>query len=285
MTGGVASSLYRGSVIHRRLRPRAHYLRYAMFYLLLDLDELPVLAKSLRLLGVERAAPLSFRAADHGDGGGDLRSWVADQLHTTGLHFDLAAVWLLTLPRIFGYVFNPISIYYCYDPVGDLRATIYEVNNTFGGRHAYVLPVATGADIIQQSCAKKLYVSPFNDVSGGYQFKLLRPGAKLALTIDQSDDDGPLLQASFAGRRSVLTDRQLLGVLLAYPFLTLKVIAGIHWEALKIWAKGVPLHKRPGSTDNPLRDGVGAGATRHVDWGIDRAELKAGARTGPETTA
>lgn len=272
------SAIYRGSVMHRRLRPKAHYLRYSMFYLLLDLDELAQLAGRLRLLGIEKAAPLSFHAADHGDGSGDLIGWVKDQLVRGGQYFDLGTIRLLTLPRMFGFVFNPISIYYCHDREGSLRATLYEVNNTFGGRHAYVLPVMPGAEVIRQSCAKKLYVSPFNDVSGSYRFAVLPPGEKVALSIDQSDAEGRLLQAAFVGRRVALSDAALLSLMVIYPLLTLKVVAGIHWEALKLWWKGVPLHKRPASTDNPHRGDTATG----VDRGDEnvRSDSEHGFRTG-----
>lgn len=246
----IRSAIYCGTVMHRRVRPKAHRLRYGVFYLLLDLDELPEL--DLRLLGVERAAPFSFRARDHGDGSGKLKRWVSNGLRAAKIHSELGRVTLMTFPRVFGFVFNPISVYFCYDPGGVLMATLYEVNNTFGGRHTYVLeakPDPSGT--VRQSCAKRLYVSPFNDVSGDYRFAVRPPATKVALSIDQHDAEGHLLQAAFAGRRHELNDLGLLRVMLVYPLLTLKVVAGIHWEALKLWAKGVPLHKRPGSVNNP----------------------------------
>ncbi len=245
------SAIYCGTVMHRRVRPKAHYLRYHVFYLLFDLDELPFL--KFRLLGIERAAPLSFRAKDHGDGSGSLKPWVARCLRDAGIKADVARVKLLAFPRIFGFVFNPISIYFCYDRAGALAATLYEVNNTFGGRHTYALEAkASAAGTVRQSCAKRLYVSPFNDVSGGYRFAVQPPTEKVALSIDQHDAGGHLLQAAFAGRRYELTDRALLRLLVVYPLLTLKVVAGIHWEALKLWLKGVPLHKRPRTMNTPL---------------------------------
>jgi DUF1365 family protein len=250
MPAAAFSAIYRGSVMHRRLRPKAHYLRYRMFYLLLDLDELPSLGR-LRLLGIERRAIMSFRAGDHGNGSGDLKAWVGGQLAQAGLHFPVGRVQLLTLPRIFGFVFNPISVYYCHDREGELRATIYEVNNTFGGRHAYVLPVAGNDPLVRQQCAKALFVSPFNDMTGGYRFSLLPPGARVVLGIDQFDAEGSLLRAAFTGQRVALGDVALLKLLVIYPFLTIQVVAGIHWEALKLWLKGVPLQleKRPRNPD------------------------------------
>ena len=246
------SAIYCGTVMHRRVRPKAHYLRYGVFYLLLDLDELPALR--LRLLGVECAAPFSFRARDHGDGTGDLKRWVSDSLHEAKIDGEPGRILLMVFPRVFGFVFNPISVYFCFDSAGALMATLYEVNNTFGGHHTYVLEAnANPSGIVRQHCAKRLYVSPFNDVSGGYRFAVRPPADKVVLSIDQHDAQGHLLQAAFAGRRHELTDLGLLRVMLIYPLLTFKVVAGIHWEALKLWAKGVPLHKRPGSVNNPLQ--------------------------------
>jgi DUF1365 family protein len=274
------SAIYCGSVMHRRLRPKRHRLRYSIFYLLLDLDELPVMAGRFGLFGVERGAPLSFRAQDHGDGSGNLKDWVSDQLKHAGLAFELGAVRLLTLPRVFGYVFNPISIYYCHDREQVLRATIYEVNNTFGGRHSYVLPVeSTGT--VRQRCPKALYVSPFNDVSGFYRFSVMAPGEKVGLAIDEHDGEGRLLQAAFVGTRSNLTEMALLRLLFIYPLMTVKVIAGIHWEALKLWLKGVPLHKRPASTDNPPRGETRPDHPAPDVWGSRDAELESGAGIRP----
>ncbi|TDQ77565.1 hypothetical protein A8950_3717 [Dongia mobilis] len=275
MPGALVSAIYRGSVMHRRLRPKAHYLRYRMFYLLLDLDELPRLG-GLRLLGVERRAIMSFRARDHGDGSGDLKAWVGGQLARAGLHFAPGRVRLLTLPRVFGFVFNPISVYFCHDLAGELRATIYEVNNTFGGRHAYVLPASAHDRVVRQQCAKALFVSPFNDMSGGYRFSLLPPGDRVALGIDQYDEGGSLLRAAFAGQRVILSDAALLKLLVIYPLLTIQVIAGIHWEALKLWWKGVPLQleKRPRNPDTAPGETAQPVAARLAALGGENARTR-----------
>ncbi|WP_374379559.1 DUF1365 domain-containing protein [Dongia sp.] len=253
MQGAIKSAIYRGSVMHRRLRPKEHYLRYRIFYLLIDLDELQSLRR-LRLLGIERRAIMAFRASDHGDGSGNLKGWVSGQIAKAGLQFTLGRVQVLTLPRIFGFVFNPISVFYCYDGKGALRATVYEVNNTFGERHSYVLPAIGNDRVVRQKCAKALFVSPFNDMSGGYRFSLLPPAAQVALCIDQFDAGGSLLRAAFTGQRVELSDTALLKLLFVYPFLTIQVIAGIHWEALKLWWKRVPLQleKRPRSSNAAL---------------------------------
>jgi DUF1365 family protein len=240
MTG---SAIFCGSVMHRRVRPKAHYLRYSVFYLLLDLDELPRL--QLRLLGVERQSLLSFQAKDHGDGKGDLKNWVLDQLRNAGIPNAITNIRLMCFPRVWGFVFNPISVYFCSDASGATVAILYEVNNTFGGRHAYALPAVPVDGRVVQNTPKRLYVSPFNDVSGGYRFAVQLPAERVALSIDQHDVEGLVLRAAFTGRRRTLDDWNLLRVVVLYPLLTLKVVAAIHWEALKLWLKGVPLHKRP----------------------------------------
>ena len=256
------SAIYRGSVMHRRVRPKLHHLRYDVFYLLLDLDEAATLG--LKLMG--RWRPFAFYPADHGRGGGDLKQWVIDEVARAGVSADISRVSVLCLPRVFGFVFNPISVYFCETPEGDMAAILYEVNNTFGGRHFYLLPAGGEQPDgrLFQSCAKRLFVSPFNGPAGSYRFALRLPGAKVALSIDQRDEEVHVLQAAFAGRRTDLTDAALMRMLLLYPFLTLKVVAGIHWEALKLWLKGVPLHKRPGSPDTDAGNKEGGVAKGHL---------------------
>lgn len=237
--------LYAGEVMHQRLRPFRHRFVYRVFSLLLDLDRLDELRARLWLLGIERPALLSFRARDHGPRDGTpLRRWVESELQRAGLSLRPARILLLSYPRILGYVFNPLSVYYCYDARGRLGAVIHEVKNTFGGQHAYVLPVApdqaAGAPV-RQSCTKDFYVSPFIEMAARYRFKLTPPGERLAIVIQEEVAQGPQLVASFTGRRRPLTDRALLAALLRHPMMTWKVIAAIHWEALWIWLKGARL--------------------------------------------
>jgi DUF1365 family protein len=237
------SGAYEGMVYHKRLRPRVHAFRYRVFSLLLDLDELPMLHRRLRLFSHNRWNLFSFLDQDHGiDRPASLRGWVDQRLAGVGIAIPGGRVTLLCYPRILGYVFNPLSVYFCYCARGDLAAVIYEVGNTFGERHAYVLPQdrdATG--LVRQSCDKAFYVSPFNDVSGAYQFKVVPPADAVSIHIDQQDSGGKLFQAGFVGRRRALSDRTLLALALRYPLMTLKVIAAIHWEALRLLIKGVPL--------------------------------------------
>jgi DUF1365 family protein len=239
------SALFSGTVTHTRLRPRRHRLHYRVFSLLLDLDEMPGVSVTSRLFGYNRCAILSFWDADHGDGSASgLRGWVEAQLAKADRLESGMRIRVLCYPRILGYVFNPLTVYFCHAPDGPLRAILYEVCNTFGERHTYVIPLDAGASgPIRQGCAKELYVSPFMPMSCFYRFHIEPPGDRVLVRIDESDAAGPLLAASFAGRRQELTDRALLGALFRYPLMTLKVTLGIHWEALRIWWKGIPVHR------------------------------------------
>jgi DUF1365 family protein len=238
----LASALYAGDVVHVRYRPRHHRLHYRVFALLLDFDELPALDR-IPLFGHNRTAVLSFHDADHGDGAsGGLRGWVERQLALAGLEFGRPTIRVLCYPRLFGYVFNPLTVYFVSDAEGVVRALLHEVTNTFGERRTYVIPVTDppGAPI-RQTCAKQLYVSPFVPMDVRYDFLVRPPAERILVRVDDVDDAGLLLRASFSGRRRELNGKTLLGALLRYPLMTLKVIVGIHWEALRLWRKGAPV--------------------------------------------
>jgi hypothetical protein len=244
------SCLYTGRVFHQRLRPTPHRLAYRVMSLLIDLDELPILDRQLRLLGYNAFSLFGFQDGDHGRGDGSgLRPWVEDILHRAGIDLEGGAIRLLSYPRVLGYVFNPLSVFFCYGREGDLAAILYEVNNTFGQRHSYLIPTArkgTGTGIpLRQRCEKKLYVSPFIAVEGRYDFRIVPPGDTVDVVVNYSDEEGVLLHASFRAKRRPLTDRSLLIAFFRYPLMTMKVIAGIHWEALRLWRKGVPIVKQP----------------------------------------
>jgi len=251
-----ASALYRGRVVHSRLRPRAHRLNYRVFWLLLDLAELDELDRRLRVFSRNRLNLLSLHDRDHGDGSGAaLRPQIEALLARAGIDLQGGPIRLLTMPRVLGYVFNPISLYYCHAADGRLLAMVYEVTSTFGVRHAYVVPVPTedqAAGLIRQGAAKALYVSPFLGMEMDYAFSGHAPGERLDLTIDASDAEGVLITAAMTGERRAMTDQNLLSATIALPFLTLKVMAAIHWEALKLWLKKVPLTRQPPPAWDPV---------------------------------
>ena len=208
------STLYAGTVTHRSVRPRPHRLRYRVFWMLLDLDEIDRLPRRLRLFSHNRFNALSFFDADHGDGSGRLlRDQVEGHLRAAGLAPDGGAIRLFCMPRIFGYGFNPLSVYFCYQRDGSLAAILYEVHNTFRERHSYLIPVdrdagvagAPGA-VIEQHCRKGFYVSPFMDMDMSYAFRVAVPDQRVMVAIRAADNDGLLLAAALT-RRADRADR------------------------------------------------------------------------------
>lgn len=230
------SAIYTGTVIHTRLRPKRHRLTYRVFSLLLDLDEVETLRSSV--LGIERPGFLGFRAADHGDGVTPLREWAGKLLAEAGIDWDGGRVELLCYPRMLGFVFNPLTVWFCRSLSGELRGVLYEVHNTHGERHTYVLPARLINGEVRHEAPKTFFVSPFMPPECTYRFRIVPAGDDVVVSIIEHDAEGPLLAASFTGERKPLTDRALLGLLLGYPLMTLKVVAGIHWEAIKLLAKG-----------------------------------------------
>ena len=254
MTGIFKSALFPGHVTHARLRPKEHKLAYKIYSLLLDLDELDVLHRRLRLFSVNRFNLFSFCEKDRGNGSAtSLRAQIEDAMRSTGMKPDGGAIRLLTMPRILGWSFNPLSIFFCYNREDRLTAILWEVDNTFKQRHGYMIPVeAEQGERIVQTCDKAFYVSPFMDMKLRYEFEVQPPADKLAVRINTFDDEGLVLTARHLARRVELSDMALLRAFFAIPFLTLRVVGGIHWEALKIWAKGIKLRKRPSPPQDPI---------------------------------
>lgn len=241
------SAIYFGHVMHQRLRPFRHRFRYRVFTLYLDLDELPQLRQATKIMSYNRFNIFAINDADHARrDGSPIKPWVLEKAAQKGLDLAGGKVFMLCFPRLFGFVFNPLTVYYCHDAAGRLAAILYEVKNTFGDQHGYLLPVESrGQDIFQHSHLKTFHVSPFFDVAGQYDFTLRPPGDKLALMIRHKDAGGDLLLATWNGRRADLTAAQLLKALILFPFQAFYVVFAIHWQALLIWLKGGKYYKRP----------------------------------------
>jgi DUF1365 family protein len=238
-----AGWLYRGEVTHARLRPKGHRFRYGVFWVLLDIDRLEEATAGARLFSLNRFNLFSLRESDHGETPGKpLRQQIEAKLAAVGVGLDGGPIRLLTMPRVLGYAFNPISLYYCHGADGRLAAMIYEVTSTFGERRSYVLPVEPDApgERFRQRCDKTLHVSPFMKMDMDYEFTGGPPGERMALKIDGYDADGLLIATAMGGERRPLKDREITRAAIALPLSTLKVTLGIHWEALKLWLKGVP---------------------------------------------
>ncbi len=244
-----AGTLYLGKVMHQRLNPFGHRFSYSVFSLLVDIDRLGELAELTRLLSVNRAGILSVHEREHVEEEDETLRRFADRLLAhAGLERPAARILLLAYPRMFGYVFNPLSTYFAYDDEDRLVALIYAVRNTFGERHSYVAPVLAGegsAAGIRQTRTKIFHVSPFMDMGLRYHFRILPPGKTVRVRIHETAGKEPVLAATFNADAAPLTDANLARCLLRFPFMTLKVIAGIHWEALKLWLKGARFRSSP----------------------------------------
>jgi DUF1365 family protein len=229
------------------MKPKKHRLTYSVFSFLFDIDELPKLDQQYRFFSHNRFNLFSFWNKDYGPSDQQpLRPYVEGLLSEAGIEMNHGSIRLLCYPRLFGYVFNPLSVYYCYNSADHLKAIIYEVSNTFGERHSYVIDVMSeGGKTIHQTCDKSFYVSPFMEMNCTYHFSMRPPGDSISVMINQTDDEGTILKACFTGKEAEISDRQLLSLLARYPLMTLKVMVGIHWEALKLWRKGLKLIARP----------------------------------------
>ena len=245
------SCIYNGEVTHTRFKPVRHFLKYKTFSLLIDLDEINLLDKSIGIFSHNKFNIFSFYDKDHGDrDGGNLKDWVISNLNKFQIKENITNIKVLCYPRILGYVFNPLSIFYCYEK-DKLVAIFYEVKNTFNEQHTYIFKIKNNEEIIQK-CRKKFYVSPFMDMETFYNFKLINPNDKLSVFIKQTDADGTILTATQTGDKKEFSFKQLAINFLKYPLMTIKIISSIHYEALLLWKKGAIYRKRDIKLKNNL---------------------------------
>ena len=240
-----SSCIYNGQVIHKRFKPKEHFFKYKVFSLLLDLSELSLLDKELKIFSYNRFNILSFYDIDHGPRDGtSLISWVKENLNSNNINSNEIKIKLLCYPRVLGYIFNPLSIFFVYDKNSNLVSILYEVKNTFGEQHTYVFKIDKDNQFLEHSCKKKFHVSPFIEMNCLYYFKILKPTDKLSVVINQNDDSGKLLFASQDGLKNELNNKNLMISYISNPLMSFKIIGAIHFEAFKLWIKGIKLVKR-----------------------------------------
>jgi len=245
MTVEAPVHLYAGRTVHERRAPFVHRFSYRIASILIDLDRLEDAGRRSALFSVERFNLYSFHQRDHGArDGSNLKDWAAARFAGAGVCLNGARLQLLCFPRVLGYVFNPISIYFAQEADGRLRGVIYQVHNTFGDAHAYVA-ACKGETPERHDADKAFHVSPFFDMGGRYEFTLRAPGERFHLTIFKQRANGPDLMAAMTLKRRPLDTARLAGLFLSQPFSTLKTVIAIHWEGLRVWIRGARYHKRP----------------------------------------
>jgi DUF1365 family protein len=248
-----SSCIYSGITTHKRFKPKEHFFSYKTFSLLIDLSEIPALEKKINFFSYNKFNILSFYNIDHGPRDGtSLNKWVKKILSKKKINIEGGKVKLLCFPRFFGYVFNPLSVFYCYDKKSNIRAVLYEVKNTFNEQHTYVFRSNSSSNIILHKCKKKFYVSPFISMKAFYNFRLSKPKNSISILIKQNDISGPLLIAHQSGKRIKLNSYNLFVQFLKHPLMSFKIIAAIHFEAFRLWTKGIKLVKKNTNIKNNL---------------------------------
>ena len=240
----MTSSIYNGTVIHKRFKPKIHFFKYKVFSLLIDLSELNFLDKNVSFFSYNKFNLISFFDKDHGERNGtSLIEWVKKNLKENEINHENINIKLLCYPRILGYVFNPLSVFYVYNNKEKLISILYEVKNTFGEQHTYIFKVEND-NLLQHNCEKKFHVSPFIEMNCNYFFRILKPSEKISVIIDQYQLNEKLLYASQDGTRVDFTSSELIKSYLKHPLMTFKIILAIHFEAFKLWAKGIKFIKK-----------------------------------------
>ena len=239
------SLIYNGKVVHRRFKPKEHYFKYNVFSLLINLDELTTIQNKIKIFSYNKFNILSFYDIDHGPRDGtSLISWVKENLNNNNINSNEIKIKLLCYPRVWGYIFNPLSIFFVYDKNSKLISILYEVKNTFGEQHTYVFKIDKDNQLFEHSCKKKFHVSPFIEMGCLYYFKILKPTDKLSVVINQNDDSGKLLFASQDGLKNELNNKNLMISYISNPLMSFKIIGAIHFEAFKLWIKGIKYVKK-----------------------------------------
>ena len=252
-----AASLFVGSLRHRRFTPTAHAFTYPLFMALLDIDRVPQLMRVSRLTSYNRRNWASFDDRDHlGDATRTLRERLVVDAARHGIGLPDGPIFLLTHLRYLGYCFNPVSFFYCFDGAGRLQVVLAEVSNTFGGSHNYWLRPDSASRTFRSSAAKSLYVSPFMPVDVEYTFAFTPPAESLVAHMETSQAGSVGFDATLSLERRPWNAAEIRRALVRYPAMTARVMAGIHWEALKLWWKGVPVVPRV------TADGVGERAAQ-----------------------
>ncbi len=241
----MTSAIYNGVVIHKRFKPKTHFFKYSVFSLLIDLSEIYELDRKIRFFSFNKFNLISFYEKDHGyRDGSSLVEWVKKNLNENDINCKDIRIKLLCYPRIFGYVFNPLSVFFIYDSREKLISILYEVKNTFGEQHTYIFKVTDNSNLFQHNCLKKFHVSPFIEMNCNYFFRTLKPGEKISVIIDQYQTNEKILYASQDGKRVEFSSKELLKSYLKHPLMTFKIISAIHFEAFKLWTKGIKFIKK-----------------------------------------
>lgn len=258
----IETGIYSGSVRHTRVKPRRLSLYHRCFWLALDIDTIADTARAQPILSHNRFNLLSVYDSDYGDGSGrSLRQKIDGLLAGVGYAGAYERAVLFCMPRVLGYGFNPLSLYFCLDGDGQTLAIIYEVHNTFNQRHCYIAPVGADGKLTVQSADKTFYVSPFMDMELTYTFKVSVDNGRIVLSISASDADGPVIFTSLKAVRREMTPRSLFMAWLRHPLMSFKVIGAIHFHAARLWSKGVGLRARPSPPNAPATLGQ-AGSIR-----------------------
>ncbi|MGD2074422.1 MAG: DUF1365 domain-containing protein [Gammaproteobacteria bacterium] len=248
MSGLVHNRIYRGRVMHRRLGDPPYRFAYPVFSFLLDIDRLAETAGSCRLFSYNRRNLFAFYDRDHGArDGSPLRPWVERHLTGQGIDLDGGRIQLLCFPRLLGFTFNPLSLWYCHRSDGALVAVLCEVHNTFGESHGYLLHDRGRALVgsVRAAQRKSFHVSPFLPMDLRYRFRLSRPGSRLHLAIRCYREDAPTMAAAHTAEALPFSDAALVRTFARTPFMTFKVVAMIHWQAFKLWLRRARLYHKP----------------------------------------